>query len=264
MIGQKGIPAGSGGIERHVEELSAELAKHGHEVLVSGRSWYTKEKGTYRGVRSVLIPTFHTKYTDTFIHTLFSIFHATKEKVDIFHFHGVGPSLLCWLPKLLRPSAKVIATFHCIDRHHQKWGALARWFLHLGEYAACKFPDATISVSQSLKNYCRLDYAKTTIYIPNGTQIPTETPSKKLLEKFDLTSGNYVLFCARLVKHKGAHLLIEAWKKLIEKHPELVQDKKLAIVGGPTFTDNYVRQLQTMIHDTPSIVMTGTQVGENL
>ena len=34
FIGQKGIPAKSGGVEKHVEALATNLAKHGQEVFV--------------------------------------------------------------------------------------------------------------------------------------------------------------------------------------------------------------------------------------
>ena len=34
MIGQRGVPATFGGVERHVEELGARLAAYGHEVVI--------------------------------------------------------------------------------------------------------------------------------------------------------------------------------------------------------------------------------------
>ena len=34
FIGQKGIPAIAGGVEKHVEKLSTRLAAQGHEVTV--------------------------------------------------------------------------------------------------------------------------------------------------------------------------------------------------------------------------------------
>ena len=51
MVGLKGIPATYGGVERHVEELSMELAKRGHDVLVFCRPWYVWPVGDHRGVR---------------------------------------------------------------------------------------------------------------------------------------------------------------------------------------------------------------------
>ncbi|MFA4845757.1 MAG: glycosyltransferase family 4 protein [Patescibacteria group bacterium] len=264
MIGQKGIPARSGGIERHVEELSAELAARGHDVLVFCRSWYIWPIQDYRGVRCIKTWGIATKHLDAITHTFTSILRATREKVDIYHFHGVGPALLCWLPKLLRPSAKVVVTFHCIDRHHQKWGLIARLMLNLGERMACTIPDATISVSKTLETYIRLSWGVDAKYIPNGAQIPMHDADPKLLEPFGLEPDQYFMMCARLVRHKGSHVLIEAWKKLKQQNPKLVANKKLAIVGGSAFTDDYVRELNELAKNEPSIVLTGNQTGETL
>src|SRR3989338_3614387 len=171
MIGQKGIPATTGGIERHVEELSVELGKLGREVLVFCRAWYAKPGNAYRGVRTIEIASIRTKHLDAITHTFFSILRACREKADIFHFHGVGPALLAWLPKLLRPCARVVVTFHCIDRQHQKWNAFARLMLRLGEWMSCLAPDATVTVSKTLQAYCHLAYGAQTVCIPNGAHV---------------------------------------------------------------------------------------------
>jgi glycosyltransferase involved in cell wall biosynthesis len=264
MIGQKGIPARSGGIERHVEELSAELVKRGHEVLVFCRPWYVSPILDHRGVRCIASLGLHTKHFDAITHTLSSIFLAARENVDVFHFHGVGPALLSWLPKLLRPRAKVIVTFHCIDRHHQKWNAFARLSLWLGEWMACHVPDATIAVSKTLSAYCHLTFDIDPIYIPNGTHIPSVTPHADILKTFALEPGRYLLMCSRLVRHKGAHTLIAAWKRLKALHPDLTKEMKLVIVGAGAFTDDYVEELQRLASGETTIVLTGLQTGESL
>jgi len=267
MIGQKGVPARSGGVERHVEELSAELAKRGHEVLVFCRSWYTEHaegEFAHRGVRAIRVASLRTKHLDTFSHTFLSIVRAARERADVFHLHGVGPALFAWLPKLLRPHALVVVTFHCIDRHHQKWNLFARAFLHLGEWFACRLPDATVTVAKTLQDYCRLSYGADTMFIPNGTRLPTSAGSSDLLVPFGLDADGYLLFCARLVPHKGAHVLARAWKKLRAERPDLVAGKKLAIVGGGAFTDGYVESLKTQCKGDDSIVLTGAQTGPTL
>ncbi len=264
MIGQKGIPARAGGIERHVEELSVELAARGHKVLVFSRSWYVWPIRNHRGVRCIKTWTISTKHLDAIVHTFTSIVLAAREQVDVFHIHGVGPALLAWLPKLLRPSAKVLVTFHCIDRHHQKWGWFARMMLNLGERAAVTFPDATIAVSKTLETYCRMSYGTNAKYIPNGTHIPQTDADPTLVNAFGLEPGNYLMMCSRLVKHKNAHLLIKAWQQLVQEQPKIMKGKKLAIVGGSAFTDAYVQSLQKLSKDDPTIVMTGTQTGATL
>lgn len=264
MIGQKGIPALFGGIERHVEELSARLVLQGHEVLVFCRSWYTPlAKTEHRGVKIVHVPTIHTKHLDAIIHTFVSLIKAQALKVDVYHIHGVGPSLLAWLPRLIAPKAKVITTFHCIDRKHTKWNFFARMMLRLGEWAACQFAHKAITVSKTLHQYCIEAYDTETAYIPNGIgKVMSANPEH--LAHFHLEPNKYLLFVARLVPHKRAHDLIAAWQELRTERPDLITDLKLAIVGDSAFTDPYVAKLREMAQGDNSIIFTGYQNGETL
>jgi glycosyltransferase involved in cell wall biosynthesis len=201
---------------------------------------------------------------DAIIHTFFSIFKAAHEKVDIFHFHGVGPALLCWLPKIICPKSKVVVTFHSIDRHNEKWGHIARFALALGERMAVTFPDATIAVSKTLEAYCRMSHGINAKYIPNGTQIPQEDADSTIVLAFGLEPGKYLMMCSRLIRLKAAHTLIEAWKQLEKERPDITTDFKLAIVGGSARTDEYVKSLCEIARTDDSIVMTGTQTGSTL
>lgn len=264
MIGQKGIPAVYGGIERHVEELSVELAKQGHDVVAYAREWYTpKNIANYHGVQIIHTPTLRTKHFDAIFHTFTSTIHALFQKPDIIHYHGVGPALLSWIPRIFTPKTKVVVTVHCLDRYHQKWGLFARMMLRLGEWAACKFPHKTIAVSKTIYNYCLNEFQKQTTYIPNGVK-PASAPNSSLVEEFGLTPEKYLLMVSRLVKHKGAHYLLEAWQIARQQNPDLLQDYKLVIVGDSTFTDNYVAQLRQIARGDNSILFTGWQKGQPL
>lgn len=260
MIGQKGIPAQFGGIERHVEDLSRELVKQGYEVLAYAREWYTpKNISEHFGVKIIHQPTIHTKHMDAIVHTFTSTIHAMKEKVDVIHYHGVGPALLSWIPRIFSPQIKVIITFHCIDRYHQKWGALARLALSLGEWAACNFADETIAVSKTIQNYCFNEFHKEVVYIPNGVEISENSNSDESLSQWELEPNKYFLMVARLVKHKGAHYLVKAWKLIRERSPELLKGYKLVITGDSVFTDQYVAELKNMAKNDDSIIFTGWQ-----
>lgn len=264
MIGQKGFPAVSGGIEKHVQELSEHLANKDHEVTVFCRDWYCNQTTTDSQVKRVFVPTLHTKHLDAIVHTFLSIIVAAWKKTEIFHIHGVGPALLAWLPKLLRPSAKVIVTFHCIDREQKKWGKFARAMLWLGERAACRFPDKTITVSKILTEYAQENYQTTSAYIPNGVNVPKTENKVELLKPFALEPEKYFLMVSRLVKHKGQKTLIEGWKIAQVMRPELFAQMKLVIVGGGSFTDSYVKELHQLTCGDSNIVLTGEQTGENL
>lgn len=264
FIGQKGIPAAFGGVERHVEELAAELVKNGHEVFVYARKWFTpKNTRIHRSINLIHLPTIHTKHLDAIFHTFISSLHAIWKKPDVIHYHGVGPALLAWIPRLLAPKIKVVTTFHCIDRYHQKWGAFARFMLWLGEKAACAFPHETISVSKTIQSYCLNEYHKKTVYNPNGVLIE-KNPGEESLNKWGLEKNKYFLMVSRLVPHKGAHYLIEAWQLARQQNPHLLDGQKLVIVGGSSFTDEYVSYLKKLAVDDDSIVFTDWQSGDPL
>ncbi len=178
MIGQKGIPTRFGGIERHVEELAIRLGTLGHEVRVYTRAWYAAPKKRFsRGVSTVVTPTVNTKHLDAIVHTFTATIHAIGAGVDVIHYHGVGPSLLSFIPRIFAPRIRVVSTFHCIDRKHQKWNVFARLALGLGERAACVFPHATIAVSKTLQAYCDNSFNTDTIYVPNGISKPAKSAS---------------------------------------------------------------------------------------
>ena len=260
FIGQKGIPARLGGVERHVEELATRLAQLGEQVYVYTRPHYAGSRKTYLGVRLIPLRSFHTKHLDTVSHVLFATIHALLWGPDVIHYHGVGPALFAWIPRVFRPGIKVIVTFHSIDRTHAKWGLAARIALRMGEFAACKFPHETIVVSRTLQHYTQNVYSTDTKYIPNGV---TESPhaSGKYLKNFGLTSGQYILFVARLVPHKGAHLLMKAFAELSARQR---RGFELAIVGGGSFTDRYVQALEQLAEADRGIVMTGPLHGKML
>lgn len=260
MIGQKGIPATFGGVERHVEELSVSLAERGHDIVVYTRPHYTSPlRKTFRGVHLVSIRTLRTKHLDAISHTLFASIHALFQHYDIIHYHGVGPALLSFIPRFFGTKAKVIVTFQSIDRQHKKWGILARFALRCGELAALKFPHQTIVVSQSLRLYCRNVYGCDALYIPNGVSnefVQRQKPGS-MHKRYGLLADQYILTVSRLIPHKGIHYLINAYKKL-------KTDKRLVIVGDSYYTDAYVRDLKKLAGADPRIVFTGFQKGKAL
>lgn len=267
MIGQKGMPAKYGGVERHVHDLSVGLVQAGHSVTVYSRLWYTEGKdGLIEGVNIVHTPSVHTKHLDTISHVLASTVHAMLGEYDVIHYHGIGPSLLSFLPRIFRPSVRVITTFHSIDRYHDKWNWFAKFVLRLSERTAYLFAHKTISVSQSLQQYCRNEYKKETMYIPNGVSKKNIKIDEEILSKFGLVKGQYFVMVSRLVPHKGVHILIEAFQKLKDKYNDdpVINKLKLAVVGGSAYTDNYVRALHLQAAKNNDVVFTDFQSGDAL
>jgi len=259
FIGQKGIPTKQGGIERHVEELSTRLASFGFNVSVYSRPGYTSDQRKshdFKGVNIINLPSINSKNLDAISHTLFSSIHALFQDYDVIHYHGVGPALLSFIPRIFKPSAKVVVTFHCLDREHQKWGRFAKWMLTLGERAACIFPHETITISRALEKYCQYNYQIKTKYIPNGVAI-SQNENPAALSDLGLEKNNYIVAISRLVRHKGVHTLIKAYG-------QLSTGKKLVIVGDGAKTERYVGELRELAKNNPNIIFAGQKSGADL
>lgn len=267
MIGQKGVPAQYGGVDRHVEDLSVRLVEAGHTVIAYSRFWYTKTtESEYLGVQTVYTPSIHTKHLDTITHTLTSTLHALWHGVDIIHYHGVGPALLSWMPRVFSPKTTVITTFHSIDRYAKKWNLLARLALRFGEWAAVSFAHKTITISKGLQQYVLNEFGKETAYIPNAVMSARVPHHTDVLDMFGLEKGKYIVMVSRLVPNKGIHLLIEAFHLLKQYHKDdlEIQEMKLAIVGGAAYSDEYVRRLHETASRYSEIVFTDFQSGDAL
>ncbi len=263
LIGQKGLPAHSGGVERHVDYLATRLVQDGHDVSVYCRKSYSLNPnipGVYRGVRLITIPTIPSKHLETPIQTLLASIHVLFQDVDLIHYHGIGPALFLWIPRLFKPKARVIATFHCQDYYQQKWNALARFAFRIGEWFACKVSHRTIVVSRHLLRYVKERYGRDAVYIPNAVPLP-ERKHVRNIRSFGLDTGSYILCVSRLIRHKGIHTIIEAYNRTFGNSRRAL---KLVIVGASAHTDDYVKELKDLAAGNPNILLVGEQNQEVL
>ena len=234
MIGQKGIPATYGGIERHVDEIARRLVQRGISVDVFCRLYYTPPGSEYHHIGLLRRPSIHTKHLDTATHVTWATLESMCRNYDVVHFHALGPALFSSLPRLT--GSRTVVTVHGLDWQREKWGRFASWVLRRCEGPAAHFPNRTIVVSKTLREHFRAAHGIEAEYIPNGTLLPQPRPPRKLAS-LGLEPGKYVLFVGRLVPEKGVHFLCEAFSKI-------PTDMKLALVGGLSFSQDYVSLLK--------------------
>ncbi|MEJ3745122.1 glycosyltransferase family 4 protein [Actinomycetes bacterium KLBMP 9797] len=257
MIGQKGMPATYGGVERHVEEVASRLAGYGHHVTVYCRDSYGEvSEPMYRGVHLRPIRTVASKHLDAIVHSAASTVAAVRARHDVVHYHGLGPGLVAPLPRYLS-RAKVVQTVHGLDNQRAKWSRAAKAVLGTAYWLSGRVPDARVAVSRGLAAHYVAEFGRLTRYQPNGVNPPRVLPPDQIVSRFGLTPGRYALLVGRLVPEKAADLLIRAFRRLPGDH-------RLAVVGGSSYTDDFVAELEATAAGDPRVVFTDFAYGDLL
>jgi glycosyltransferase involved in cell wall biosynthesis/O-antigen ligase len=259
MVGQRGLPATYGGVEHHVQELGARLAALGHEVIVYCRPNYSPTPvDRFRGMRLRHLNTMDSKHFEAIVHSASATVAAIHDKVDVVHYHALGPGLVAPMSRW-GSRARVVQTVHGLDQDRSKWGRVASRVLGVACWMSARVPNATIVVSRALQDYYWDEHHRATTYIPNGVTVPrVRTGDSTVLEQHGLTPGGYVLFVGRLVPEKAPDLLLRAFRKLER------DDVKLVITGGSSFTAEYVELLEHMAGEDDRVVMPGYVHGVDL
>lgn len=255
MIGHKRIPSREGGVEIVVEELAARLVQRGHCVdvynrrgsHVSGKEFVNRIGKEYKGIRIITIPTFENKSLNAIVYSFFASVRVLFGRYDVIHYHAEGPCAMLWLPKLF--GKRVVATIHGLDWQRAKWGNFASKVLKFGEWIASRYADEMIVLSNNTQRYFAETYGRNTRYIPNGINRPKLMGNQEIKEKWELEKDGYILFLARIVPEKGAHYLIDAYKRI-------KTDKKLVIAGGSSHSMEYYMELKKMAEDCAGIIFT--------
>ncbi len=255
MIGQQGIPANYGGVERAVEEVAARLAARGHEVTVFNRWERDNKVREYRGIQIRYVPTFGGKHLRNLSQSLGGTVLAATGGYDIVHYHALGPCLTSPIARLRRNS-RVTVTIQGRDDRRAKWGRGAQVVLSTAAWMAANVPHGGIAVSRQLQREFREEFGKDVSYIPNGVSLPVEPPAPEddPLKKFGLEPGSYLLNVGRLVPEKAIDQLLAAY-------PKVPGHVKLVIVGGSSHTDEYVERLNRLAANDDRIVLTGPVYG---
>lgn len=261
VIGTRGIPDIQGGVETHCEQLYPRLAAMGCDVTIVRRSCYVTDDNRiteYQGVKLLDVYAPRRKSTEAFIHTTLALIKARKLKPDIVHIHAIGPALCAPLAKMM--GYKLVSTNHGPDYDRQKWGAMAKTALKLGEKQQARYSNHIIAISHVIVDILKKRYNrfKNVSIIYNGVNTPVKSTSTDYIDSLGLQPGKYIMTMGRIVPEKRFDWLIEAFQRA------RFNGYKLVIVGDSDHNDMYSNQFKKMARETDNVVLTGFIKGEKL
>jgi glycosyltransferase involved in cell wall biosynthesis len=257
VIGTRGFPGVQGGIENHCEQLYTHMKEDECDVTVFTRKQYVAPNTfKYKNVSLVPLSCPSGKYLEAISHSFKSVFAARKLNPDFIHSHGIGPSVIVPLCRLL--GMKVIVTNHGPEYRRKKWPFFAKLFLRLCEWMSMRFATGIIAVSGTIAQDVKERFNRRAYVIPNGVEMPERVSPGETLKKYGLEEMKYIISVGRIVPEKGFDDLIDAFASC------KFSGWKLCIVGGADHEDRYSISLKAKAKAAKDVVLTGFVTGEPL
>lgn len=248
-LGIKGLPF-SGGAESVTEGIVTHLDPERFHAVIYCDSRIVPKDYHLPNVELIHVPSLPGKHLRATSHFISSAVHALLYgRYDLIHLHNAEASFV--LPLLRLRYRHILATSHGQAQAHGKWGAFARKLISLMEYPFIRFPDVVTSVSKPLAKYYEERYGRDVYYVPNAVEEQPRIPEEiveKTLDRHGLEPG-YLMFAAgRVIPAKGAHTLLEAFRRL-----EL-PGARLIIVGDMKQIPAYEQELLELADERVTFV----------
>lgn len=225
--------AKGGGVQEIVRALQQELIRRGHEALIitpeprDMPEYHRKDNIIFVGGAADFKTALHTTSQFSMAADTYGITQMLEEeKFDILHFHEP------WVPMLSRQilsrsQAVNIATFHAKLPETLMTRTMARVVTPYTK-AVLKQLHVLTAVSEAASEYVRSLTDEPVSIIPNGIDLSVYKSSSHRPKQDDHTKT--ILYIGRLERRKGVSCLLQAYKLLEEREP----DVRLIVAGdGP-------------------------------
>jgi glycosyltransferase involved in cell wall biosynthesis len=228
MIGAKNFED-IGGIENHIKEISKRLAERGHcvNVIINNNGKNTSYE-LLDGINVYSVPYIQGRYTTKLSMLPSLLYKAKKLSTDIYHAHDVvsGFGSVVYLN-----DKPIVYTAHGIGYLRNDWPVPIRLSLWAMEQILFRRANKLLTVDYQTKNF--LEKIRRDVQVTvNGVDLDRFEERKELPNEFD-PDRIKVVFAARLIPTKGAHLLINSFREkdamlyIIGKGPEEEKLKRL-------------------------------------
>ncbi len=244
-----------GGAETHVVELSKELRKIGHSVVVVSAGGAYLPEIEAAGIKHYYAPLLTHKPGDM-LKAYFALKKAISiEQPDVVHAHARIPALLCHLISKTDKSFAFVTSVHYMFNTKGLMGKLSRWGTH------------QLAVSEDLKRYVVQNYKgikeQNVSVSVNGIdteKFSSEISGDSIVEEFGLKPGaTRIVYVSRLDKEvcTPVYSLMRIFPELLVQIPDL----ELVIAGDGTGFEELSKMALSINRtcDRNAVILTGAR-----
>lgn len=246
ILGTRGIPNAYGGFEQFAQHLAEGLVEKGHEIWVYSSSDHPYTLNQWKGINIVHCKDPENKIgtAGQFIYDLNCLKDARKRKFDILLQLGYTSNSI-WFSLWPKNSINIV-NMDGLEWKRSKYNKPTQKFLKLAEKWAAMRGDILIADSLGIQEHLRLQYQKSSTYIPYGATI-FENPDDSFLKEWKLASDRYFLLIARMEPENNVETIIKGYLLSRQEYP-------LVLVGN---THNQFGKKLRKNYESPSIIFTG-------
>ena len=243
-------PVRGGAVEEYVYQLSRHLRRFGVDAVVIDAN-YDDDKLVYEelnGAQIVRIPTakpfigFKERIIKEFLFGRAASRYISREGFDIIHVNTAWAGFALALHKSI---GKLKCRGFVYTCHNPLWPEdkvhIGEKIVRLMEGYIMKIADTIIALNKTmyraLTEKAKID-PRNVVIVPNGVDTEFFRPGLKderILNRYGLEEQSYILFVGRVSPEKGVHILLQAFKQIVNDVPK---NFKLVIVGPLTSTFN--------------------------
>ena len=243
-------PTRGGAVEEYVYQLSRHLRRLGIDAVVIDAN-YDSSRVVYEdvnGAQVVRVPTakpsvgFKERILKELLFGSTTASYINREGFDVVH---VNTAWVGFTLALRRSAGKLKSQGFVYTCHNGLWPEdrvhMGEKIVRLVEGCTMKIADTVIALNKAMQKAltgkAKVDPRKMVI-VPNGVDTEFFRPGLKneqILSKYGLEEQSYILFVGRVSPEKGIHILLRAFKQIVNDIPK---DFKLVIVGPLTSTFN--------------------------
>ncbi len=247
ILGTRGIPNSYGGFEQFAGYLSKGLVERGHKVSVYNSHKHPYQKNTWNEVNIIHCydPEYLLGTAGQFIYDLNCFRDAQSRQFDILLILGYTSSSI-W-GRLYPKNCIIITNMDGLEWKRSKYSAPVQRFLQYAEKWAVQSSHRHVADSIPIKEYLSEKYKIDADYISYGAEIPGKT-DETLLDKFQVTKGNYYLLIARMEPENHIETILDGLFKSGSK-------QKILVIGN---TQNvYGKRMVEKFNDQQRILFAG-------
>lgn len=253
LVGGQNV-SGVGGTEAYMFNMAKALRELGHDVTIicSNREAYITKVDGIEIVHKVCPKSNMVALPMLFFKSL-SYILRNRETIDVVNFQSVFFAFLPgWIAALC--GCKVCYTIHSLAEDNPKHGKLLKLIMKIMAFISMWCCGKNIlTISNSKAKEIKKRYGKRTAVVPCGVNLPMESATSDILDRYDIVKGYYYLTIGRIDPIKNLDVLIKAFDRRRNKGFQL-------LIAGD-YANSYGDYLRELAKDNKNIIFVGSVMG---